>query len=412
MSNSYDLIIIGGGPAGLAAACKARQMGLDRMVVVERENFLGGILPQCIHAGFGLNIFKKELTGPEYAQLFIDQVKNLDIEVRLDTMALSINRAKEVIIASKKAGFSTIRGKAIILASGCRERTRGALSIAGSRPAGVYTAGVAQRMINLYGCLPGKKAVILGSGDIGLIMARRLIWEGCQVEGVYELMPYSSGLNRNIVQCLEDYDIPLAFHSTVSRIIGGGRLQAVEITNTVSGAAKIVKCDTLLLSVGLIPENELAREAGIGMDPATGGPVVDQFFSTSAEGIFSCGNSLFVYDLVDQVTRDAYLAGKAAVNYIRGKRHARPEIEVAAGRGISQLIPEKITGTDGVEFKIRVKQPFVQARLSIKGTRLKRIQKYLNPGEMALWRVRREDFSKYEISKHQKIVVEAEGYEN
>jgi len=391
----YDLIVIGAGPGGLAAAYKASMLGAEKVVIVEREKFLGGILPQCIHAGFGLKEFKKELTGPEYAQVFIDRVRERAIEIKMDTMALSINSEKEVILASKSDGIYKIGGKAIILALGCRERTRGAINIPGSRPAGIYTAGVVQRMINIEGYLPGKKAVILGSGDIGLIMARRLTLEGCQVEGVFEIMPFSAGLKRNIAQCLDDFNIPLYFNSTVTHIYGRDRVEAVDITSMENKKSRIIDCDTLLLSVGLIPENELARACGIEIDEDSGGPVVDQGFSTSREGIFSCGNSLFVNDLADDVTRDAYRASESAVNYIRGKVTEKATIRIGKGKGVAQVVPQRVSGTRDVELKIRVRVPYKAAAIGIEGTGFRRVKKYLSPGELVVLNIRKQDFIKY-----------------
>ncbi|MCG9479907.1 MAG: NAD(P)/FAD-dependent oxidoreductase [Actinomycetia bacterium] len=398
MNYTHDLIIIGAGPAGLAAAYNALRLGLKKIVLIEREDFLGGILPQCIHAGFGLKHFGQELTGPEYAQVFIDRIKSQHVEVKLGTMALSIDTKKQVWLASRYDGFYTFRGRAVILALGCRERTRGAISLPGFRPSGIYTAGVVQRMINMEGYLPGEKAVILGSGDIGLIMARRLTLEGCRVEGVYEMMSFSSGLTRNIAQCLEDYDIPLNLNSTVSRIYGNHRVEAVEITDLENKCSKIVECDTLLLSVGLIPENELLREAGIKIDPATGGPVVDESFSTSVRGIFACGNSLFVNDLADDVTRDAYHASKAAINFIKKGKKPESGIKVSSGQGISQIIPQKVSGDHEVEFKLRVDRPYSRATINIKGTRFSKIRTYLAPGELVVLKLRKKDFDKFKIT--------------
>ncbi|MGM0366720.1 MAG: NAD(P)/FAD-dependent oxidoreductase [Actinomycetota bacterium] len=405
MKKKHELVIIGAGPAGLAAAYRSSLLGIEDIVLVEREQFLGGILPQCIHAGFGLKEFGKELTGPEYAQIFIDRVRERQIEVKLDTMALSIGRENEVALSSKRYGFYEIGARAVILALGCRERTRGAISIPGTRPAGIYTAGVVQRMINMEGYLPGKRAAILGSGDIGLIMARRLVLEGCRVEGVFELMPFSTGLKRNIAQCLEDFNIPLYLNSTVTNICGEKRLEAVEVTDMRSSKKRNIGCDTLLLSVGLIPENELSETCGIEMDSSSGGPLVDQDFSTSREGIFSCGNSLFVNDLADDVSRDAYVAAESAVNYIKGRKREEAAIRITKGNGINQVVPQKISAQRDVELKIRVAKPYEKAAVVIESIGFRRIKKYLSPGELVFLTIRKRDFDKYNLKDRENLVL-------
>lgn len=320
-----DIVIIGGGPAGMAAAVEAGKSGVESVVIIEREDELGGILNQCIHNGFGLHIFKEELTGPEYAWRYIDQVNELGIGYMTGTMVLDITPDR-IVRAVNKEGLIKIQAGAVILAMGCRERTRGALNIPGTRPAGIFTAGTAQRFVNIEGCLPGKKIVILGSGDIGLIMARRLTLEGAEVKMACEILPQSGGLVRNIVQCLDDFGIPLRLRHTVTQIHGKERLEAVTVSEVdenrqpVAGTEEYVECDTLLLSVGLIPENELSRGAGIILDTGTNGPIVSQSMETSVSGIFACGNVVHVHDLVDNVTKEAMKAGKYAAEYVRRNR--------------------------------------------------------------------------------------------
>ena len=320
---NYEIVIVGGGPAGLAAAASAKRAGANRIVILERDQMLGGILNQCIHNGFGLHTFKEELTGPEYAQRFIKEVEELKIECRLNTMVMGSSEEKIVTAMNRERGIFQIKAQAVILAMGCRERPRGALNIPGYRPAGIYSAGTAQRLVNMEGFLPGREVVILGSGDIGLIMARRMTLEGAHVQVVAELMPYSGGLKRNIVQCLDDFDIPLKLSHTVVEIHGKERVEGITIAevdshNTpIPGTEEFYSCDTLLLSVGLIPENELSRGMGVEISPVTSGPVVDDRLTTSIEGVFACGNVLHVHDLVDYVSEEAALAGAHAADYIK-----------------------------------------------------------------------------------------------
>jgi NADPH-dependent 2,4-dienoyl-CoA reductase/sulfur reductase-like enzyme len=319
-----QLLVIGGGPAGMAAAVEARKQGVEDILILEREDSLGGILQQCIHTGFGLQVFKEELTGPEYACRYIDLVYKMNIAYITGATVLSIRPGRVVEAISTTDGFMRIRAGAVILAMGCRERTRGSLNIPGTRPAGIYTAGTAQKFVNIYGYLPGKNAVILGSGDIGLIMARRLTLEGAAVRMVCEIMPKPGGLTRNVVQCLFDFNIPLRLSHTIVEIHGRDRIEGVtvsavdEFKQPVQGAREFVACDTLLLSVGLIPENEITREAGINIDPLTAGPVVDQEMQTSMPGVFACGNVVHVHDLVDNVTLQAELAGLSAAGFVTG----------------------------------------------------------------------------------------------
>lgn len=320
---NYDIVIIGGGPAGLAAAVSARKNGIDSILILERDRELGGILNQCIHNGFGLHTFKEELTGPEYADRFITQVKELDIEYKLNTMVMEISADKTVTAMNREEGLFDIQAEAVILAMGCRERPRGALNIPGYRPAGIYSAGTAQRLVNMEGCMPGREVVILGSGDIGLIMARRMTLEGAKVKVVAELMPYSGGLKRNIVQCLDDYGIPLKLSHTVVDIKGKERVEGVTLAEVdergkpIRGTEEFYACDTLLLSVGLIPENELSRGIGVAMNPVTSGPKVNESLETNMEGVFACGNVLHVHDLVDFVSEEAQAAGRNAAAYVK-----------------------------------------------------------------------------------------------
>lgn len=348
---AYDIVIIGGGPAGLAAAISAKRSGVDSVLILERDKELGGILNQCIHNGFGLHTFKEELTGPEYAGRFIDQAKELNIEYKLNTMVMDISPQKVVTAMNREEGLFEIQAKAVVLAMGCRERSRGALNIPGYRPAGIFSAGTAQRLVNIEGYMPGREVVILGSGDIGLIMARRMTFEGAKVKVVAELMPYSGGLKRNIVQCLDDYDIPLKLSHTVVDIKGKERLEGITLAQVdghgkpIPGTEEEYSCDTLLLSVGLIPENEISRGMGVDMNPVTSGPKVNESLETNIEGVFACGNVLHVHDLVDFVSEEAGTAGRNAAEYVKQgeeRRQGGKEIKMNPVEGVRYTVPGTI----------------------------------------------------------------------
>ena len=392
-----DVLVIGSGPAGLAAAIAAREDGVENLLVLEREHTSGGILRQCIHNGFGLHRFKEELTGPEYAQRDIDRARELNIPIQCDTTVLSVDGERRVTCVSAEHGLQTIEAGAIVLAMGCRERPRGALGIPGTRCAGIYSAGTAQTFVNMEGFMPGKRVVILGSGDIGLIMARRMTLQGAKVLACVELMPYSSGLNRNIVQCLNDYDIPLYLNHTVTDIQGRERLSGVTVSKVdenrrpIPGTEIHFDCDTLLLSVGLIPENELSALAGVELSPLTSGATVDDQLQTSVPGIFACGNVLHVHDLVDHVSRESFKAGHAAAAYARGEKNTAPTVRVLDGEGVRGVVPQRIRlhGDESreVELMFRPSGVFKNASAVVRSGEKEIARKrapIFTPGEMAV----------------------------
>ena len=401
MKNSYDIVIIGGGPAGLAAAVSAYDNGVKDILILERESRTGGILNQCIHNGFGLTRFKESLSGPEYAARFAVEVEKRNIETLTETTVLSISQDKKVTAISRENGVFTIQAKAIILAMGCRERSRGALNVAGSRPAGVFSAGTAQKYINIKGYLPGKQVVILGSGDIGLIMARRMTLEGAKVHAVAEIMPYSSGLKRNIVQCLDDFGIPLYLNHTITEIRGDKRVTGVTISQVdqnkrpIKGTEKSFDCDTVLFSVGLIPENELTKGMGVPLSPATKGAVVYQDRQTMVDGVFACGNALQVHDLVDFVSEESELTGLSAANYVLNGAKPHNAIDCINGNNISYVLPQKIDkNIDGnVKLFFRVRNVFkdcvIKAECNGKEI-IRKTKKVVAPGEMETLIIKKE----------------------
>ena len=406
---SYDIVVIGGGPAGLAAAAAAKRSGIDSILILERDKELGGILNQCIHNGFGLHTFKEELTGPEYAHRFIEQVQELNIEYCLNTMVIDISHEKVVTAMNREEGLFEIQAKAVILAMGCRERSRGALNIPGYRPAGIYSAGTAQRLVNMEGFMPGREVVILGSGDIGLIMARRMTLEGAKVKVVAELMPYSGGLKRNIVQCLDDFGIPLKLSHTVVEIRGKERLTGITLAQVdgrgkpIPGTEEDYDCDTLLLSVGLIPENELSRGMGVDIEPITSGPSVNESLETNIDGVFACGNVLHVHDLVDYVSEKAAAAGENAAKYVKGilPANSGKEIKLVPTDGVRYTVPKTIDPermTDELTVRFRVGNVYKNCFVSVyfDGERVvHRKRPVLAPGEMENVKFKKTQLASY-----------------
>ena len=397
MKLEYDLVIIGGGPAGLAVALEARRNTVKDILLLERDKYLGGILPQCIHNGFGLQYFKEELTGPEYAERFIAKLNDNQIDVKTETMVIKITSDKRIIAINRDDGLLYIQAKTVVLAMGCRERTREAIAIPGNRPAGIFTAGTAQRYINIEGYIPGREVVVLGSGDIGMIMARRMTLEGARVKAVLEIMPFSTGLIRNRVQCLDDFNIPLKFNHTITRIEGRKRVERVTVAQVdknlqaIPGTEEEISCDTILLSVGLIPENELTGEVGIELDPVTRGPIVNENRETEIEGIFACGNVLHVHDLADFVTEEGEIVGRAVGEYLKRERKFRsPSIKIVPGDNIAYVVPQHIDfivpGRKKIKIFMRVKKPAEKVRINLlddKGRVLGSYKKRIvTPGEM------------------------------
>lgn len=411
VEKEISLVVIGSGPAGLAAAISAKKAGIEDVLIMERAENLGGLLHQCIHNGFGMHYFKEDLTGPEYGKRFIDEAKDLKIDTSLETMVLKIDQNRNITAVNRTKGLLKLRAGALILTMGCRERSRGAIGIPGRRPAGILTAGAAQRLINIEGYIPGKKIVILGSGDIGMIMARRLTFEGAKVEAVIEILPYASGLIRNEVQCLNDYNIPLLLSHTVINIHGEDRINAVTISKVdnefkpIKDTERMIECDTLLLSVGLTPENELSKTAGVVLDPITGGPIVNDMMETSICGIFAAGNVVHVHDLVDYVSHEGELAGLGAAHFIKYKKLAENALfTVKAGENVRYIVPHMISGKRDVTLYLRVQTPIKNAILKGGNDLINESFPYVRPSEMIKIELAKESIEEYGKISNELIV--------